>query len=281
MTTTPRTDYMQSPFHQGSRSRTGSQVDRQFVHDLLAVLGDCRLLWLPNLTDTTTSTERSRHAATITWSESLASFDTGRARLGSGVAVHFNGTDEEGDVPDDDRYSFGDGASDQPFSIVVLANPDVVNAQMMLVSKYDTNNGAGQKREYRLYMSSGGLPVIELYDEDANAQIGRSDATALTAATWVLLAATYDGSGAEPGIRLYKDAARVDDSASSSGTYVSMTNQATPFNIAMRRNVGGGTDPLNLFDGKIALVAVTAKQLTSAEVWAVKELANAYFGLSL
>ena len=96
-------DYHHSPLHQGSRSRTGDQVDRQLVTDLLRVLGDCRLLWLPNLTDTTTSTERSRHAGTITWSESLASFDTRPARLGSGVAVAFNGTDEEGDVPDADR----------------------------------------------------------------------------------------------------------------------------------------------------------------------------------
>ena len=96
-------DYHVSPLHQGPRSRTGDQVDRQLVHDLLAVLGDCRLLWLPDLADTTTSTERGRHAGTITWSESLGSWDATRARLGAGVAVAFNGTDEEGDVPDADR----------------------------------------------------------------------------------------------------------------------------------------------------------------------------------
>ena len=80
-------DYGPSPLHQGSRSRTGDQVDRQFVADLLRVLGDCRLLWLPNLTDTTTSTERSRHAGTITWSESLAAFDTRPARAGADPTV--------------------------------------------------------------------------------------------------------------------------------------------------------------------------------------------------
>ena len=51
--------YDRNPFHQGSRSRTGEQVDRQFVADLLQVLGDCRLFWLPNLTDTTTSASRA------------------------------------------------------------------------------------------------------------------------------------------------------------------------------------------------------------------------------
>ena len=84
MAAQPEVQFIPNPWHQGSRARTGDQVDRQFVHDLLSVLGDCRLLWLPNLTDTTASTDESRHAAVITWSESLATFDTARSRLGSG-----------------------------------------------------------------------------------------------------------------------------------------------------------------------------------------------------
>ena len=148
MTNTPRADYVPSHLHQGTRSRTGDQVDRQLVHDLLGLLGDCRLLWLPNLTDTTTSLERSRHGATITWSESLASFDGARARLGSGVSVPFNGSDEEGDVPDAARYSFGDGVADQAFSLVVLASFDTVG-DADLISKFDATTGS-TKREYRM-----------------------------------------------------------------------------------------------------------------------------------
>jgi hypothetical protein len=45
MTSQPHADYQQSPLHQGSRSRTGEQVDAQFTHDLLRVFGDCRFLW--------------------------------------------------------------------------------------------------------------------------------------------------------------------------------------------------------------------------------------------
>jgi hypothetical protein len=226
MTTAPRTDYTQSPMHQGTRQRTGDQVDQQFIHDLLTVLGDCRLLWLPNLTDTTTSTERSRHAAAITWSESMVAFDATRARLGAGVVVIFNGTDEEGDTPDADRLSFGDGAVEQPFSVVALIKPDVNNATMTIASKQNSATA----EEWELYLNSSGRPSFNLRDESASANLGRQDATAF-GTSWGLAIGTYDGGGSEPGIRVYKDAARVDDTSFSSGSYTAMENTAALVNI--------------------------------------------------
>ncbi len=270
------THYVPSPLHQGSRSRTGDQVDLQLVNDLLALLGDCRLLWLPNLTDTTTSTERSRHAATITWSESLAAFDATRTRLGSGAAVDFNGTDEEGDIPDDARYSFGDGAVDQPFSVIALVNPDVVDAAQAFVTKCDDTT-ASTKREWRLYIDASGNHLFRIADESAGAWIGRQG-SGLNAATWVLLGATYDGSGASTGIRLYEDAAQADTADSNSGSYAAVEETASLLRIGFRQGSAAAAD---LFNGKMGLVAVTAKCLTVHEMWAVKELVNGYFGLSL
>ena len=265
-------DYGPSPLHQGSRSRTGDQVDRQFVADLLRVLGDCRLLWLPNLTDTTTSTERSRHAGTITWSESLAAFDTRPARLGSGVAVAFNGTDEEGDVPDAGRYSFGDGAADQGFSVGALIRPDVVNTLMDIVEKGDSSVA----QEWEFFIDASGRPVFTLEDESASAQIGRLRGTPLTAGNWVLLCGTYDGSVANTGVNIYVNAARVDDTDQSSGTYKAMENTIGAVNIGARY-----TTKARFFDGSIAFVFITAGVLGTDDVWTVKELANSYFGLSL
>ena len=264
-------DYGPSPLHQGSRSRTGDQVDRQFVHDLLAVLGDCRLLWLPNLADTTTSTERSRHADTVTWSESLASFDTRPARLGSGVAVAFNGTDEEGDVPDAGRYSFGDGAVDQPFSVLALVRPDANDALMTIVGKLDS----AAAEEWELSLSASGHPQLVLTDESASATLAARDAAA-AGTGWVLLAATYDGSGAASGLRLYKDAANRTVTDDSSGTYTAMENTAASVHLGARY-----TTKERFLDGSLAMVAVTAKALSQDEVWAVKELVDSYFGLSL
>ena len=264
-------DYKPSPLHQGSRSRTGDQVDRQLVHDLLALLGDCRLLWLPNLSDTTTSTERSRHGATLTWSESLASFDAARARLGSGVAVAFNGTDEEGDVPDAGRYSFGDGAADQPFSVLALLKPDANGSSMVIVGK----ESSASAEEWRLQLNASGHPQLTLTDESAAATIGRLDATAI-GTDWVFLAATYDGSAASTGIRVYVDAVRLDDTDGDSGTYVAMENTAALVHVGARY-----TTKERYFDGSIALIALTAKALGQDDVWALRELVNSYFGLSL
>ena len=265
-------DFNRSPLHQGSRSRTGDQVDRQLVADLLRVLGDCRLLWLPNLTDTTASTDRSRHAGTITWSESLVSWDTPRARLGSGVAVAFNGTDEEGDMPDSAYMSFGNGAVDSPFSVGALIKPDVNNAAMSIVVK----SSSATAEEWALELDSSGQPSLVLTDESASASIGRRDATAIGTAAWVLLVATYDGSGASTGLKVYVDAALLDDTDVNSGTYTAMEDTAGVTSIGKRYSTQE-----RFFDGSIAFAFVTGTQLDVDDVWAIKELANSYYALTL
>ena len=264
-------DYGPSPLHQGSRSRTGDQVDRHFVHDLLAVLGDCRLLWLPNLTDAMTSTERSRRAGTITWSESLASWDTARSRLGSGIAVAFNGTDEEGEVPDADRLRFGAGTADEGFSVGMLIKPDVNNVTMRLLAKQNSATA----EEWVVGLDSLGRPFFQLTDESASATLERSDPTPI-GTDWVLLICTYDGSGAQTGMRIYVNAVRVDDTDGSVGSYTAMENTTADVHLGARDTAG-----VNFFDGGMAVVFITGKVLGAGDVWAVKELANAYFGRSL
>lgn len=252
-------------------SGAGSQADDQFVHDLLAILGDCRLLWLPNLTDTTTSTDRSRHAATITWSESLASFDATRTKLGAGVAVTFNGTDEEGDVPDADRYSFGDGASDSPFSVIALVSPNVNDAAMSLAAK----ENAASAEEWGFELNASGHAVARLTDESASGTLTATYATPVGTSD-VLLGFSYDGSKANTGLRVYVDGANQSITRGSSGSYVAMENTAALVHLGARY-----ATKQQFFDGPIALVAVTAMELSPDEMWAIKALCNGYFGLDL
>ena len=263
--------FQQSAYNLGARNQVGGQVERQFVRDLLDVLDDTRLLWLPNLTDTATSVDRSRNGATITWSESLAAFDAARIRLGSGVAVPLNGTDEEGDTPDAVRHSFGDGAVDEPFSLVALIKPDVNNAAMSIVAKA----GSASAEEWELELTSSGHPQLSLIDESASASIGRRDATAFGTG-WGLLVTTYDGSRTSTGIRIYLNGTRVDDTDNAGGTYTAMENTAALVHIGARY-----TTKARFFDGSIALVAVAGTQLSPGDVWAINELVNGYFGLSL
>ena len=269
-------EYRLNPLRQGSRNRRGDQVDQDFVHDLLDLLGDVRALWLPGKSGTTL-TDRSRKARVLTWSEEVSAFDTKPAELGSGYAITFNGSDEEGDTPDADDLSFGDGAVDQPFSIVALVNVDDITSARNILAKWDSTTGA-ETREWELELDGSGRPMFRLYDESANAQIARYDATALTTGQWKLVVGTYDGSGASTGLRVYLNASRVDDTDSNSGTYTAMENTTQEVTLAF---LVGAASNTNFFDGKMALVGLVAKELSQDEVWALKEAASGYFGLSL
>ena len=252
----------------------GDQKRNEFLNDLESVLGDVRSIWLPGRLNTTTTTDASRFAYAWTYDATIA---TRFAVLGSGASVDFNGTTQEADTPDNDRYSFGNSAVDQPFSIVALVNPDTVNAVRTIVAKWDETT-ATPLREWWFYMDATGFPSLELWDESADGQIGREDQIALTASTWVLLGATYDGSSANTGIQLYKNASRVDDTNVSSGTYTAMENSATLPTLAF--HIGAAATE-EFWDGRMGLVALTAKVLSVDEWWEIKELCNGFFDLSL
>ena len=197
-----------------------------------------------------------------------------RPELGSGDAVTFNGTDEEGDTPDADGLSFGDGSADEPFSVFALVNPTDATSSVML-SKFDTS---ASQEEWLFELDGSDRPRFALYDDSATARIGRLDATALSEGSWALLAGTYDGSRASTELRVYVDGARVDDTDDNSGTYAAMENGSEVVALGYRQSAGAKE---NFFDGKIALAGLAAKELTQDEVWALKEAVNGYFGLAL
>lgn len=245
---------------------------------LLSILGDARLLWVANATDTTTSTDKSRNERTITWSESLGSFDTPPATLGNGVIVNFNGSDEEGDTPDVDALSFGDGANDEAFSILCLFRAETV-ASATLVAKRDQTTG-DTEQEYALYTDSNGDLTFSLWDDSASdANIGRKRDTALTADKWYLAVVTYDGSRSISGVKVYLNGAQVDDANVTSGTYVAMENLDAAVSIAHWLDTSGAAS--ELFDGDMAIVAVCAKEITIDEQWAIKVLLADFYGETL
>jgi len=251
------------------------------LHQLRTLLGDARIL-LTFSTTGTTITDKTRHARVFTWNEEVGDFDTAPAALGSGTTIDFNGTDEEADTPDTDNLSFGDGAVDEAFSVCALINPDQNSVQADILSKWDDNNGAGQLREWRLITTvTNGYPRLELYDESADASIGREDQTAVVTGSWQLLTFTYDGSASVTGIRGYLNGARTDDADSTAGTYVAMENSATVVSLASELDTGGAAAKTDFFDGEIALVVLVAKELTIDEVWNLKEIVNSFFNLSL
>lgn len=245
----------------------GDQKRDEFLAAVQAILGDTRLLWTPKSTDTTTATEDSRHADTITWDATVAAR---LSTLGSGLAQDFDGTNDQGDTTDSDVHRFGDGAVDQPMSVLALFNPDVVNETDYLFTKSSSTTA----QEWEFWIHSSGIMEFHVFDESASATLDVASGS-LTAGAYNFMCATYDGSGAKTGLSMYKNGV-LSTNRGLGGTYVAMEDTGGIINIGARFSTKAG-----FFNGKIALIGLCAKALTIEEVWAIKALCNSFFSLSL
>src|SRR3990167_77738 len=251
----------------------GNQVRDSFTAAALALCGDVRLLWLPLPTETTTTTDRSRNGATITEVNTMA----GRSGVqGSGVSVSYNGTTDYATVPDAANLSFGNGVSDSPVSFVVWANITNTAAARTLIAK--DRFTATTRREYVFEVSTTDKFEVFFYDDSASAYIGRLYNTAITQGSVAMFVATYDGSAANSGVRLYQNGVRVDDTDYALGAYTAMENLTEPVSLMARDTSSAAAD---VCPGTMLCSVIAAKALTIDEIWALKAHGNAYFGLSL
>ncbi|MCA9389910.1 DUF2341 domain-containing protein [candidate division WWE3 bacterium] len=166
-------------------------------------------------------------------------------------------TDDYLTVSDVDALSFGNSSSDQPFSISVWANFDDATQHAIL------GKGSAASREYVFTTDSSDKLVFTLYDNDGSNYIRQTSDTALTAdqGSWVHLVVTYDGSGSNTGITLYRNGNILNSTGGSSGSYTAMHNQAQNFVIG--RNLTDGT---TYMEGRLDEVKVYAAELSASEV---------------
>ena len=260
--------------HAPPGSLLGDASRMEFIQTMLSIARDVPMFWLPKSTETTTSTGVDKNAKTITYDATVAARWNA---LGSGLELDFNGTDSEADTPDTADLSFGNGSVDSPMSIVFLGDTDTIAAGTRdILTKLDLTTGT-TLREWTLFNSTATL-AFRLWDESAVAYIGKSVASYFAADTRVFGAVTYDGSGAESGIRVYKDAASSTLTADSSGTYVAMENTASLVRLSMEK---GAAAQANFWNGKLSLVLLANVQLSQEDLWAMKAAVNSFYGLSL
>ena len=273
MTLEASVEYRVAPYSVVPRPGTpaGTQKRQEFIARVLDICGQTEIFWLPLLTDTTGSTDVSRNARVFTWDATIAAQLTNQ---GSGVSVSLNGTADEADTPDVAALSFGDSAVDTPFSIIAWVNQTATTGIKAIFSKFDA---AGTLREYQLVLDAAEKLNLTLYDESADAYIGRLYNTALGTGSVLMVAGTYNGSGGPGGIVLYSAAAVIDDTDYTSGTYVAMENLATVGRIF---SSGSGT-PVEFFSGSGLCVLVVARALSADEMWELKAAGNAFWGLTL
>jgi len=259
------------------RTREGIQEREKFRRTLLGIGGDVPLLWLPKSTDTTTTTTADRNARTLTYDGSIASR---LGMLGSGPTVSFDGLANYGSVPDAANLSFGDGVTDSPFSIAAWFNQTASAGAKEILNKFDITTG-NTKQEWRLVLDASEKLILQLVDDSASAYIGRTYNTALATGTPIFIVATYSGSKAASGIKLYAwdgtAAGQVDDTDYSNGVYVAMENKAGLCYLGASR---GAAALVNYFLGSMGCVMLAAQEWGVDEIWELKVAGNAFFDLS-
>lgn len=269
---------------QGQNTELNLYTLAGFSSDLLAIWGDVRFLWIPDVEDSgTTTVELSKNQDTITWQADLSNFT--RVGLGSGEARTFNGTAQQGDTPDSADHNFGDGVNDQPLTVVAVVkmNGSGGLANSTILSKADSGTGADD--EYMFETDGNSDLRFVMFDDSANASIEANTSTGaeMTADVDALCIGTYDGSRAEAGINLYIYNATtkglVTVARTETNTYTAMEDQAAVLKIGY--NIESGTTETNFFDGNMSLLGLIGAELTEQQCWATMRAVEEYFDLTL
>lgn len=251
-----------------------SQASRrkQFIADFLAIAGDVRLLWVPDPADTTASTSVDMNARTVTWDASIASR---LSPLGYGFGQSFNGTSHLGTIPDAANLSFGDATTDSAFSLIALANITDTAAERALLAKYTIT---GAQTEWLWVLTSADKMSLYLNDTSLSVQPSRLSDSAVTQGAWKLYGATYSaatgGATAANDITLYQDGVSIASTAANEALYAAMEGTTSIVEIAARSGA-------SFLPGSLGFAAIVAGNLSASNHWAIKQLVNAYYELSL
>lgn len=245
---------------------------RAFEAQLMGLAGDVRLLWTPKSTDTTTATTSDLNGRTVTWDATVA------ARLsvqGSGYKQTFSGTAQYGSVPDTANLSVGNGTADGPLSFIVVANPtDTANART-LAAKYNTG---GNVIEYIFKLDTADKLALQLADASAGVNPIRTADAAVAMGALHTYHGTYSaatgGATAASDIALYVDGLAVASTATDEATYVAMENTTATGMIGQMQIAG---TPSQLMQGSMALVLISATNLTAQDHWNIYQLCRSYF----
>jgi len=179
----------------------------------------------------------------------------GGAPFTNTYSAELDGVDDYINCGDSDDFSFGNGATDSPFSISAWINMDDAT-KFRIANKYISTS-----REYIFTTNSTDKLSFVLYDDSNGSRIQRKYNTSLTSyqGQWINVVATYDGSSSSSGIKIYLNATRVDDIDANSGSYVAMENTTQPLEI-------GRSNLTSFSNGKIDEVSVFNSELSQSDI---------------
>lgn len=247
----------------------------RFRRVLREITGPPTRLWMPQRVDTTTALTFDATVATVTHSADTTARMTPRGSYG-GMGVSFaSASAQTGSMPDANDLSFGNGAADSPFSLLVVANITDTAAARALVTKF---NGGTGNREWIFTVTAADLLALQLGDNSVPVIPDRTSNAAITMGAWCVFGATYDGTGgatAMNGAALYQNGAVFASTATNQATYVAMEPLAAPVEIGS--STGGA---VGLLDGSLALVGIYPTALSVTTMLNAYRLCRSYFGLA-
>ena len=249
----------------------------EFISRMVKIVGpDIPLWWLPTVSETTTSTDVGAPAGsgkTLTYSKDVTTWDTSIKYRGEGVAIKFDGTDEELDAADSADLS---NTLDAMTWLAITNFTDATSST--IIGRMDLTT-ASEVREWLFMADSADKLTMEIWDESVPARIGQTSVDTLTEDEWAMYAATYDGGTASSGVNLYKNGVLINSDADETGTLVSGENLATVTSIGDYEGTGGTN--VDFFDGSMAMVMVVAAELSAAQLFEAKTLCNSYLNLGM
>jgi hypothetical protein len=192
----------------------------------------------------------------------------GESYAAVGYGASFDGTNDYIALGDNDAFSFTDGTNEKPFSISAWVNINAGKASTACIWSKDMFDGAW-KREYLFVVRTTGHAGVLIFDNSdptgGTLLDGRSSDSLVTFGSWHYIAATYDGSKNETGIRIYVNGVDRTATQTKTGTYTGMRNTAAPMEIGRRLF---STNPANTvwMHGLVDEVRIYNRALTADEV---------------
>jgi len=175
--------------------------------------------------------------------------------------------------PDAADLTFGDGSTDEPFSIFFWYYVENVAVSQTFVAKNQHWNGAGSHEvEYFTWQDASGNLTIALYDQstyngsNATNYILASAGGVLEDDAWQSVAFTYDGSGNVSGLQIYHNGEALSETTDASGGYIAMEDTDAPLYMGGYQNGSGDTDYQSEMLGALDEVQMYNKALSATEI---------------
>ena len=177
----------------------------------------------------------------------------------SNYSMDFDGSSDFINCGDSDKFSFGDGTTDSPFSLSGWVKPDDLT-RFRFINKWSGSLG------YEYHFSTGASDQLAFIINSLGtaSRLGIRTST-LTSTDWQHWVATYDGTGSttgnNSGMKIYINGVEVTTSDLNSGTYVAMQNTTAPLKIGTEDNnfyyANGKIDQVTVFDYALSATQVS------------------------